>query len=200
MKLAGVAALGLALVWAGSASAQQQAQIYATYGPEDRGPGGPIGLVGGGPTTIHLWAWGGPLVSSSPPCEVAATGNEICGLTFSIDANGGFEIVDFIANPNFDSGSQPVAFRNTPLPGNRLTAQGFDLGVPTISNRYLGAIVVTGTGDLLGATLAVSGQVIRANLELGNVSPDVILLPEPGLIASLAVAALSLFWVARSRS
>jgi len=180
-----------AAVSAGGASAQLT-QIYATYGPEDQGPGGPIGLGSVGPTAIHLWAWGGPLVSSGPPCNTGAMGHEICGVSFTLVATGGFQILSFVANPNFDSSGEALAFKTTPLPGTTFTAQNFDLGVPMISNRYLGSIVVIGSGITTSSLIDVSGQVVRSNLELGDVLPGTILVPEPGLLGSLAAGALGL--------
>ena len=177
-----------------------QARIWATYGTADTGPNGPIGLPNGVSMPVHLWMGGGSNPSSVPPCRSGAAGDEICGVAFRLVASGSFEIIDFLGNPNFDSGPSPLPFRVTALPNDRMGANNFDLGVPGTANRYLGRLTVTGTAVTPLSNVSVSGKAVGANLEMRDLVVENVLVPEPTLLGTLAAGGSLLALFSRRRS
>jgi hypothetical protein len=111
----------------------QDARIYAAYDREDRGPGGPIGVLPDVSTTVHLWVNGGDSASVGPPCNAGEIGSEICGVSFVLSADGGFQLLGFTGDTNFDSSGGRLPFSVSLVTPDRLSANGFDLGVPTPS-------------------------------------------------------------------
>ncbi len=192
----------LAVVGAPVASAQN-AVVYATYGvDDDRGPGGPIGILPGVTMTAHLWVSGGELPSSGPPCNPGMMGNEICGVRFSLRASavGKFQIENFTPDTTFDSSESGLPFvvwYLSPVPSNRLSANGIDLGTPTVdpmsrnaSSRHLGTVELSlgefKTQDYINFEdfkITVEGGVVGANLEMRSLTPgDVFVVPTPDII------------------
>lgn len=199
-SLAAVLCLAFVTI-AGDASAQA-AQVYLTYSPKDTGPpsGGAIALAPG-PSTVplHLWIAGGGPVSTTGPCQLTATGQEICGFDLVLDANGHFTFVDYSPDPGFDSGAGavPILANRTP---NRLALNGFDFGTPGTGNRYLGMVAVSVVGEPgQEDAMTVTGSVIGADLSIRDVPMRDVLLPEPGFVPLIALGGLGLAALPRRR-
>ena len=175
-------------------------RVYATYGPTDRGPGGPIGLAPTESVELSLWASGGELPSAQTVC-VDGTGDEICGLDVQIVATGGFEITGFVGNPTFDTGPARLPFVVSPLPATSFSFNSFDLGTPTPAHRWIGSFVVSAPSLAAGAQISVSGEAVGANLEIRSILAETLIVPEPGLAmaCTLGVALLAGLGHARTR-
>lgn len=185
--------LGATPTWA------QDVRVYATYGPEDRGPGGPIGVMPDVSTTVHLWVWGGDSPSVGPPCNPGEIGSEICGVSFVLSTDGGFQLLDFTGDTNFDSSGGRLRFSVSLVTPDRLSANGFDLGVPTPSSRHLGTLALIGVGTDSTSGVDVLGDVVGANLEMRLITSERMIVPEPSFIAGVAVAMVMLVAAARVR-
>jgi hypothetical protein len=194
-----IAALLLALVAAGVVRAQP-AHLYATYGPADTGPSGPIGVVPGQSTPVHLWLAGGSIPSTPVPCVPAARGDEICGYNFALETSADFTFQSPAPDTSFDTSGSGVGFPTSITPG-RYAANGFDLGTPPVGNRHLGTItILAGSGVSTTDSITVSGGVVGANLEMRGLVVEDVVVPEPGLPGALALGvALLCLLVARRR-
>lgn len=192
---------GIALA---SGAQAQTIDFYASYGPVDPGPGG--GAIGLGNTVdqwVYLWAFEGANASSATPCDPAATGDEICGISFMLDATGtGFELGSFEGNASFDtSGTESWAQMAEGVA--ILRANMFDLGAAPTGSRYLGRVRVSASGmdggNESSYRLRVTGRGVGSNLEMIDITAYDFVVPEPGLPIGVLPAALLLAGQARLR-
>lgn len=172
----------------------QNADVYLTYTAEDLGPssGWVVGIPPGSSVPLHLWIQGGGSASTGGPCQLGATGNEICAVNVRLDGNGFFTFLDFLPSPSFDSspGAVPVLASVTP---SRIILNALDFGAPGLGNRYLGVINVGAIGNPTPEDgLSVSGGVMRSNMEMWPITARDVAVPEPAFGASLALGAMVL--------
>ena len=177
----------------------QAARLYATYGPQDTGPRGAIGIVPNVPTPVHLWIQGGTTPSTGAPCTLEATGGEICGYSFALETNADFTFTSPAPDTHFDTSQSDLAFPTSIKPG-RYAANGFDLGIPPTGNRHLGTITVIAGPDLGPEDqITVSGDAIASNLEILPIVQEAIMAPEPGFGITLAASTAVLAGLGRRR-
>ena len=172
----------------------QTANLYLTYWPDDRGPREQIGVVDG-TTTLYLWVEGGGTPSTTTPCLPSATGDEICAVRAELllaDPSP-ISLANFVGEDSFDSSGTTSfeSYISTTAPV-RFSANAVDLGLVTppamISNRLLGSVEVTYDSGIAGTNEITAGGVIaRSNLELDDIMPDVVVVPEPSLPGCLAI-------------
>jgi hypothetical protein len=180
----------------------QTANLYLTYWSDDRGPTEQIGVVDGVATVLYLWIEGGGTPSTSTPCLPAATGDEICAVRVELllaDPSQ-MDLASFAPENSFDS-SASTTFESylSTTPPIRFSANAVDLGLVTppasISNRLLGSIEVTYNKTTPGTlvspgseeSITAGGVVVRSNLELDDIMPDVVVVPEPSFLGCLAI-------------
>jgi len=193
-----VAGIGF-LLSAAAASAQIPADVYLTYGPEDRGRGGPIGIVQEVPTPVHVWLAGGGNISTPAPCAAGANGNEICGFNLVLTHSGPFEFNDFVGDTSFDSSGGGLPFKVSLTPG-RVAINALDLGTPGAGNRHLGILTITSNAATELDVVSVEGAVIRSNLVMAPVVQVPILVPEPAFGSALVMGAMGLVALTGARA
>lgn len=191
------------LLLAGMATAQN-AQVYLTYSPEDRGPlsSWAASIAGEEAVPLFLWLQGGGTVSSGAPCQLGATGSEICGANVTLDGQGFFQFEGFTPNPTFDRG--PLA---TPIvvssDGQRIKLNALDFAPGNnLENRLLGQLTVLPINQPGPEDAAVvSGGVLGSNLSMRDLEGRDVIVPEPAFAGGIAVALLALAGaVRRSRA
>ncbi len=183
-------------VSASVAHAQSVGRVYLTYGPEDRGIGGPIAIVPGTAQTLHVWLAGGGSISTPTPCTPGASGGEICGFNLELTHTGPFVFNDFLGDPAFDSIAAPFKLSLSP---NRIAVNGLDLATQGVGNRHLGSLTVTSSGADANDFVIVEGAIVRSNLVMAPILEGPILLPEPSLGTILVTGTVYLAGLARIR-
>ncbi|MFK7896817.1 MAG: PEP-CTERM sorting domain-containing protein [Myxococcota bacterium] len=191
----------IGLVSVASAQNLEPVTVYATATNVDTGPNGALGIPAGdeGPS-VYLWAASGLDGSSGPPCTEAGSGSTLCGIAFTLDVTGGYRMVDFQANPNFDDSTTKLPFRIMLNSSDHLVGNAFDLGEPSPGNRYLGRLVLETTGVNGDSQIVVSGSAIGADLTMRTITPETIVVPEPRAVLMLGVGAFALLSAARRRA
>lgn len=91
--------------------------------------------------------------------QSADPGDEICQWLVEVVADPGLTILNFTPEPNVVSN----------LAGNTLRATGGNAINPDLSSERIGTIVVQASPSSAGAQLGVTGQYVRASLDLENI-------------------------------
>ena len=184
-----------------SPAAAQVGQVYFTYGPADTGPltQWAAGVQQSAENVpLHLWVQGGGATSTGGPCQLGATGNEICAINLTLHGNGHFEFTDFAPNQSFDSAPSAVPILGHLTP-SQMNLNALDFGTPGIGNRYLGVVSVTPIGDPSQEdAITVSGGVMRSNMEMWDVVARNVVVPEPAIGSALAIGVLGLALLRRT--
>jgi hypothetical protein len=188
----------------GAAAAQnlEPVQVYATSTNVDTGPNGPVSILDlpGGPIQgVYLWAAGGSEASTGPVCTEAGTGSPLCGIAFTLSVTGGYQLLDFQANPDFDGSPARLPFRTMLASPDQLVGNAFDLGEPGAENRYLGLLRLQANGANGDSQVVVSGSAIGADLTMRQITTEPIIVPEPAAQLMLGTGALGLLGFARRR-
>ena len=176
--------LALQLAVGAAVADAQDARLYFTYGPQDRDPGSPIGILAETPTPLHLWLKVGDAASAANVCAPGATGNEICGFDLALSTVAAFDFGAFSPDLEFDRSGAGTPIVTHASPG-RFAANGLDLGVPPVGSRHLGILTVATGGVSPEDAVSASGGVIAANLEMRNITAENVIVPEPGFMLSL---------------
>ncbi len=183
---------------ADSASAQtlEPVQVYATYGSADTGPNGPVSILdtaGAGIQRVYFWATGGSEEGATGPvCTQEGGGDALCGISFTLSVTGGYQMVGFLPNLDFDKSDAHLPFRMMLASTGKLVGNAFDLGVATPEIRYLGELRLRANGANDDSQIVVTGDAIGADLSMRNITQEAIIVPEPAAPLMLGAGVLCL--------
>lgn len=209
----GAAALALALLVVGDASAKKEAPnpfgfgsgvpwiFQSGYGAVDDEPGFDhhTRVLPLGTTTLHLYATAGEIptggeVALCDPPPAGGGGDEICGMDVLVVVAGPAYIAGFRpSGPPAGTGIVffPTSFGSTT---KSLRLNSVRTSDPVPAGAYkIGEIDVTVTGER-GVNVSVSGNaMVLAQRQLAAIEPNVIAVPEPEPTLLLPCALLGLF-------
>ncbi len=176
-----------------SGALQAGAATTVFHSPNDDGlpDAGTASVSEGGLQPVYLYIDGGAAASApGTPCDTGA-GDEVCGFDLHLTGLAGLTLSSFSA----DGGADLV----TNLSAGELRINGLDSQTPTTGPVRIGELVVAAVAG--GALELTSGEVVGADLAGETLTPGtLVIVPEPGIVASLVSAAALLAFLERRRA